>query len=576
MIQSAASSSPPAAVASDSPVRTELSPDVQNGGTEGETESKRPRTDPLLAGDIPMEDSISLEQADAPVKDAVALEASTEQRTLLVRNLNFRVTPEEIAEFFSQAGSVVHPSQVRIPSDKQSRNRGFGYVEFPSVESAERAARMLQGKSLAGRAIEIQVSVPAIRDEDAGLLCFRCNQPGHIARDCAHSRRVCFECGSEDHLSADCPKKSGGDLKAALKKRGQVCFKCGDPNHLANHCTSKNRACFLCGIEGHTASECKSKTPDSAPDRRLRDERTRSPAEWFERERDWRDTPGREQRDWRDTAPERRLSDRDFPERDPVRERERDLEFDRNRRDRDRGVLDRDRGVVFDRDRGVLDRERAFGPRDAHDRAWWDRDDPMRRDSFRQHDRFDRPPRIRDDRVPRESYSGGGLREGRFSEERERRPPSPRRNDSWNGAGHRDFDDRAARRFESAPHDTWDREREGRDRNRSEREQDRRDFDRDSADSRGRSGSHDGGEDDSRRKLKSHLSGIVVQRLRNDYSSSGGGRISSRDEFKRVSRAIVQDMAERPDVARVAWDTRELPMLHGIIDRALDHHVGGH
>ena len=40
-------------------------------------------------------------------------------------------------------------------------------------------------------------------------LCFKCNQPGHLARDCLSARvatPVCLRCGRED-----CPAASAGD-----------------------------------------------------------------------------------------------------------------------------------------------------------------------------------------------------------------------------------------------------------------------------------------------------------------------------------------------------------------------------
>ncbi|XP_010518599.2 PREDICTED: uncharacterized protein LOC104793873 [Camelina sativa] len=43
------------------------------------------------------------------------------------------------------------------------------------------------------------------------LMCFGCNQPGHMKKDCPQSRiiRSCYECGQEGHISKFCPRKVG-------------------------------------------------------------------------------------------------------------------------------------------------------------------------------------------------------------------------------------------------------------------------------------------------------------------------------------------------------------------------------
>jgi multiple RNA-binding domain-containing protein 1 len=60
---------------------------------------------------------------------------------LMVKNLAFETTPEEIRELFAPFG---HIRKVRLPKKANSNNhRGFGFVEFVSKEEAKNAFKQL-------------------------------------------------------------------------------------------------------------------------------------------------------------------------------------------------------------------------------------------------------------------------------------------------------------------------------------------------------------------------------------------------------------------------------------------------
>ena len=89
------------------------------------------------------------ESANAQVNDDEAL-----SEKLLVKNLAFEATPEEIRELFMPYG---HIKQVRLPKKVNSKNhRGFGFVEFATKEEARLAFKELASTHLYGRKVVIE------------------------------------------------------------------------------------------------------------------------------------------------------------------------------------------------------------------------------------------------------------------------------------------------------------------------------------------------------------------------------------------------------------------------------------
>lgn len=87
-------------------------------------------------------------------------ELSAPSTTLFVGNLPFEVSEDEMWETFGAFGKV---SSVRIPTDPESgRVKGFGYVEFLSVDEATKAVE--QGRSDEG----LEVSQRRLRLDFAG------------------------------------------------------------------------------------------------------------------------------------------------------------------------------------------------------------------------------------------------------------------------------------------------------------------------------------------------------------------------------------------------------------------------
>ena len=73
---------------------------------------------------------------------------------LLVKNLAFECTPDEVRELFQPFG---HIKKVRLPKKVNSQNhRGFGFVEFATKEEAKLAFKELKHTHLYNRKLVIE------------------------------------------------------------------------------------------------------------------------------------------------------------------------------------------------------------------------------------------------------------------------------------------------------------------------------------------------------------------------------------------------------------------------------------
>ena len=77
---------------------------------------------------------------------------------IYVGNLLFDVTEGELKELFAPFGQV---TEVRLIMDKFSgKTKGFGFIEMPSKEEAEKAIEGLNGKDIKGRAMTVNEAKP--------------------------------------------------------------------------------------------------------------------------------------------------------------------------------------------------------------------------------------------------------------------------------------------------------------------------------------------------------------------------------------------------------------------------------
>jgi RNA recognition motif-containing protein len=77
---------------------------------------------------------------------------------IYVGNLSFTVTEADLREAFGAHGTVQTASIIK---DKFSgESRGFGFVEMPNREEAQKAIAALNGKDLKGRSLKVNEAQP--------------------------------------------------------------------------------------------------------------------------------------------------------------------------------------------------------------------------------------------------------------------------------------------------------------------------------------------------------------------------------------------------------------------------------
>ena len=79
-------------------------------------------------------------------------------KNIFVGNLAFTTTEDQLRNLFEQFGTV---DRVAILTDRDTgRSRGFGFVEMPNPEEADRAIAGLNGQDFMGRALNANEARP--------------------------------------------------------------------------------------------------------------------------------------------------------------------------------------------------------------------------------------------------------------------------------------------------------------------------------------------------------------------------------------------------------------------------------
>ncbi len=83
---------------------------------------------------------------------------------LFVGNLSFNTTENDLQDAFAAFGTVM---EANLMMDRMTgRPRGFGFVTMSSPEEAQKAIEEMNGKSLDGRELTVNIAKP--REERSG------------------------------------------------------------------------------------------------------------------------------------------------------------------------------------------------------------------------------------------------------------------------------------------------------------------------------------------------------------------------------------------------------------------------
>jgi len=92
-------------------------------------------------------------------------QANEPSDTLFVGNISFEANEEVISEEFGKHGNIL---SVRLPTDPESGNvKGFGYVQFGTVEEATAAFDAMKGAAICGRPIRLDYGRPRASTGDS-------------------------------------------------------------------------------------------------------------------------------------------------------------------------------------------------------------------------------------------------------------------------------------------------------------------------------------------------------------------------------------------------------------------------
>ena len=74
---------------------------------------------------------------------------------IYVGNLPFTITEDKLMDLFVGFGEV---SRINLITEVTGQLRGFGFVEMPAQSEAEAAIKGLDGTSVEGRAIQVNIA----------------------------------------------------------------------------------------------------------------------------------------------------------------------------------------------------------------------------------------------------------------------------------------------------------------------------------------------------------------------------------------------------------------------------------
>jgi len=164
------------------------------------------------------------------------------------------------------------------------KKRAFSSTDSEGEESSPKPKKKKKGKDLERspnkfptEETDVVKDIELPKAPKNNKPCFKCNQPGHFAKDCT-SEITCYNCSKVGHTSKDCPnneniesgmtcyncnqtghsKRNCPELNGSAKKNFDMeCYNCKETGHLSRDCTKDGGvSCYNCGLSGHLSRNC--------------------------------------------------------------------------------------------------------------------------------------------------------------------------------------------------------------------------------------------------------------------------------------------------------------------------------
>lgn len=185
---------------------------------------------------------------------------------------------------------VAVDSKSATASAPKNKKRRGGKLKNKAGKSAKDVAPM-QGDAANSQAQEGKQG-----RKTSSIVCYKCNQVGHIAQDCVAEVKdktktkrtppICYNCQEEGRLARNCTAETAEPAQKT-ERSAPIFYNCNEEGHLARDCSAetKNTAqkrqspvCYNCNEEVHFARDCTvSGIPmDEANDRPTRDKSGRN------------------------------------------------------------------------------------------------------------------------------------------------------------------------------------------------------------------------------------------------------------------------------------------------------------
>lgn len=122
--------------------------------------------------------------------------SSNTDNKVYVGDLGNNASKGELEDAFSYYGRLRSVWVARNPP-------GFAFIEFEDPRDAEDAVRGLDGRTVCGRRVRVELSTGRSRSRGNSGPSSRRGRP-------FHPEDRCYECGSRGHYARDCPLYSRG------------------------------------------------------------------------------------------------------------------------------------------------------------------------------------------------------------------------------------------------------------------------------------------------------------------------------------------------------------------------------